>query len=300
MLRSVTHSPTGTDETNPDDSELVRLALGGDHGALDRLVRRHQSWIYNLALRMLWDARDAEDATQEILVRMVTGLSSFRGESALKTWVYRVATNHLLNWRRGRVEQIITSFDCYGHELDKTPDDASASLDHDPELQALVEEARIGCTTGMLLCLDRTQRLVFLLAEIFEVSDVVGADVLDMSRENFRQTLSRARHQLYGFMQGKCGLANPANPCRCARKTRGFIQAGIVDPERLQFAGKARARVERLVPRLSRALDAWSQAGYAQIFQDQPFQQGPDLAASLRSLIQDHRVSTLLDTGRAQ
>jgi RNA polymerase sigma factor (sigma-70 family) len=285
---------------DPDDGELVRSARQGDGGALDRLVRRHQSWIYNLALRMLWDARDAEDATQEILVRMVTGLSSFRGESAFRTWAYRVAANHLLTWRKGRTEQVVGSFECYGRALEETPDDASADPEHDPELRTLVEEAKIGCTTGMLLCLDRQQRLVFVLTEIFEVSDTVGAEVLEMSRENFRQVLSRARRQLYGFMQGRCGLADLANPCRCARKTRGFIRAGIVDPQRLQFTGPALSRVAEVAPRLSRTLDAWARSGYAEIFRDHPYQESPDLAANLRALIQDHRLSAMLDAGRTE
>lgn len=281
---------------DPSDSGWVCSANKGDRTALDKLIRRHQPWIYNLALRMLWDARDAEDATQEILIRIVTALSSFRGESAFRTWAYRVATNHLLTRKRGRVEQIIGSFECYGRALDETPDDASADPSvHDPELQILIEESKVGCTTGMLLCLDREQRLVFVLGEVFDVSDSIGAEVLEMSRESFRQRLSRARRQLYGFMQGKCGLANPANACRCARKTRGFIREGV-DPKRLQLTGPALSRVAEVAPRVSHLLDAWAQAGYGEIFRNQPFQAGPDLASSLRALIEDHGVRALLGT----
>jgi hypothetical protein len=88
----------------------------------------------------------------------------------------------------------------------------------------------------MLLCLDRGQRLVYVLGEIFEVGDAVGAELLEISRDNFRQRLTRARRDLHNFMNEKCGLVDPANPCRCDKKTRGFIQAGYVDPANLLFA----------------------------------------------------------------
>jgi len=103
-------------------------------------------------------------------------------------------------------------------------------------VRLLIEEAKISCTSRMLLCLDRGQRLVYILGEILDVGDAVGAKLLEISADNFRQRLSRARRELHSFMNDKCGLVNPANPCRCAKKTRGFMQAGYVDPAKLLFA----------------------------------------------------------------
>ena len=59
---------------------------------------------------------------------------------------------------------------------------------------------------------------------------------MSVTAENFRQKLARARRDLHQFMDDKCGLVNRANPCRCARKTRGFVKLGIVDPNRLVFS----------------------------------------------------------------
>ena len=84
----------------------------------------------------------------------------------------------------------------------------------------------MSCVSGMLLCLDREQRLTYILGEIFGVTDTVAAELLEISSENFRQRLARARRDLHNFMNDKCGLVNSANPCRCAKKTRGFIEAG--------------------------------------------------------------------------
>jgi RNA polymerase sigma factor (sigma-70 family) len=73
---------------------LVRQAVEGDAGAIETLVRRVQDDVHGLAVRMLWCPDDAADATQEILMKVVTRLASFRGESAFRTWVYRIAVNH--------------------------------------------------------------------------------------------------------------------------------------------------------------------------------------------------------------
>ncbi len=269
------------------DQELVQLAKGGSQAALEELVVRHQAWIYNLALRMVHRPEDAKDTTQEVLIKLFTRLSTFDGRSSLRTWLYRIVINHLLNMKRGRAESREITFAQYGQNLDDTPD-AELEL---PDLKAvpadvqiLVAEARIGCTSGMLLCLDRGQRLIFILGGIFGVSDVVGAELLELSRDNFRQRLARARRDLQNFMQDKCGLVNTANPCRCAKKTRGFIAAGHIDPNNLRFARERVTHVRDVAERVSAEVTGLDEA-YADIYRDHPFQNSPDFVAALRELM---------------
>jgi len=148
--------------TEQEDQNSVLRARGGDRKALEDLIERHQAWIYNTALRMLFHPQDAEDATQEILVKVVTGLSSFEGRSSFRTWLYRIVANHLLNVKRGPEELKITSFSAYGDALDNTPDlDPPDPNGVSPDGNLLVTEAMLACTSGMLLCLDREQRLGF-------------------------------------------------------------------------------------------------------------------------------------------
>src|SRR6266478_1327721 len=215
----------------PADAELVEQAKSGDRGALETLVLRHQAWIYNIAIRMVFQPQDAEEVTQEVLVKVITKLSTFKGESKFRTWLYRIAANHVLNMKRRSAETKVTTFADYGAAIDSTPDlDLPDRKSVSVALPILVEEAKNGCTMGMLLCLDRQQRLIFTLGEILGVSDSVGAEVLEMTPDNFRQCLARARRDLYSFMNNQCGLVNKDNPCRCAKKTRGFIERGHVDP----------------------------------------------------------------------
>src|SRR5215510_15844 len=90
-----------------EDLELaVTAAVSGDKQAEERLLDAIQDGIYELALRMLGHPADAEDAAQEILVIVLTHLGSFRGESAFRTWVWRIAVRHLARARRGRREVV--------------------------------------------------------------------------------------------------------------------------------------------------------------------------------------------------
>src|SRR5438046_3157921 len=97
--------------------ELISQARGGDRKALDALLREMKDLVYNLGIRMLGNPADAEDATQEILIRLVTGLDSFRGESSFRTWVYRVASNHLLTTRKRRASEPSDSFEDMSERL---------------------------------------------------------------------------------------------------------------------------------------------------------------------------------------
>src|SRR4051794_5693829 len=184
-------------ESGSTDAELVELAQGGDRTALEKLVLRHQAWIYNIAVRMVFQPNDAEEITQEVLVKVITRLGTFKGESKFRTWLYRIAANHVLNMKRRRAETQVTTFDAYGAAIDGTPDlDLPDPKSVPVELPLLVEEAKTGCTMGMLLCLDRKQRLIFTLGEILGVC----GEVLEMTPDNFRQCLARARRDLHSFM----------------------------------------------------------------------------------------------------
>src|SRR4051812_8730668 len=141
--------------------ELARQAVEGDRDALDRLVRDLQGDIYGLALRMLWNREDAEDATQEILVRVVTRLAQFNFQSKLSTWVYRTAVNYILDVKKSPVERMQLTFHAFGEDL---AEGLSADGPGDAERSVLTEEVKIGCTLGILQCLDRAHRLAYVLA----------------------------------------------------------------------------------------------------------------------------------------
>jgi RNA polymerase sigma factor (sigma-70 family) len=232
--------------------------------------------------------------TQEVLVKVITRLSTFRGESAFRTWLYRIVVHHVINLKKKQpLEASSRPFESFVRDLDEAGDAPTPDEPGGVPAELLVEEAKIGCTLAMLMCLDRRQRMVFVLAEVLGVTDRVGAEVTELSPDNFRQVLSRARRDLYSFMNDKCGLINEANPCRCARKTRGFIDKGYVDPKNLQFVPGRLVQIRTVTPSRVRELDALERE-HAELFRDHPVLAAPEEVLSLQRLFEQPGVRSAL------
>ncbi|MEW4486487.1 sigma-70 family RNA polymerase sigma factor [Thalassoglobus sp. JC818] len=282
-----------TDEAS--DIELVSRANSGNRDALEALVLRHQAWIYNIAVRMVFHPQDAEEVTQEVLVKVITKLGNFKGESQFRTWLYRIATNHVLNMKRRGAEAHEMTFADYGAAINSTPDLELPDTNSVPvALPILIEEAKNSCTIGMLLCLDRKQRLIFILGEILGATDTVGGEVLEMTPDNFRQCLSRARRDLHNFMNNQCGLVNANNPCRCPKKTRGFIQDGHIDPLQLMFAPEHVERIRDVAGETIRDIDDIVERQHAALYREHPFLRPADEIQWLRQIFQRDDVRTSL------
>ena len=289
------HNPFAEVVDESIDADLIEQAKHGSRDALEKLVLRHQSWIYNIAVRMVFHVQDAEEVTQEVLIKAITRLGTFQGESQFRTWLYRITANHVLNMRRRGGEKVPQTFSMYAEAINETPDLNLPDPKSVPvEVPLLVEEAKISCTTGMLLCLDRKQRLIFTLGEIFGASDTVGSEILEMSADNFRQSLSRARRDLYQFMHGQCGLVNANNPCRCPKKTKGFIEAGHVDPSHLQFVPLHVRRISEAAEGIVRTIEITVDEQYAAIFREHPFLEPKNQFDWLRQLLDKGDFGTAL------
>jgi len=178
------------DETEQSDAELVRMSQEGHQKSLELLITRHQSWIYNIALRMVSHPEDAEDITQEVLIKVITKLSTFQGKSQFRTWLYRIVKNHVLNIKTKRVEKFVTTFQQYGDDLDQIQNvEPTDTLSVSPEFNVILEETKLACIHGMLLCLSREQRFIYILGCIFHVGDKIGSEIMELSRDNFRQKI---------------------------------------------------------------------------------------------------------------
>jgi RNA polymerase sigma factor (sigma-70 family) len=244
----------GEPDASVEVEDLVRRASDGDREALSALVRRLQDPMYRLALRFLGHPHDAQDATQEILIRIVTHLGSFEGRSRFTTWAYTVATRTLLRTKRGFVESSVQGPEQFAAFLDRGMGDIDPTLE-DAEYRLLCEEVRISCTYGMLLCIPREQRAAYLLADVIGLTDVEGAQVLECTREAFRQRVSRARRTLRYVIDNRCGLVDPANPCRCGRQISSSLRAGILDTTRLSLAEHPREEVRVWIEPVAKQLD---------------------------------------------
>ena len=233
------------------DADLIERARAGDGPALAELIERLRDEIYRLSLRMLWHPEDAADATQEILFKVVTSIATFRGESSVRTWAFRVATNHLLNIRRSRVEEQSLTFEAFARDLadgiDGVDDvEPPAPRTDEADQPLLEEEVKIGCTQAMLLCLGRDERMAYILGDVFELRSDDAAEILTIDPAAFRKRLSRARSRIRDFMSAHCGLIDPGAACSCARRVRPAIDRGRIDRNHLLFAGRGATNPRRL------------------------------------------------------
>jgi RNA polymerase sigma factor (sigma-70 family) len=273
-----------------DDRILIDKATGGDRKALEEIIKRYQDWIYNIALSFVADRDDAADITQEVLVKIVTKLATFKHESDFKTWLYRIIKNHFLNMKRRKYELYSMTFDQFGKDLDDIGDEELSTYAFEVEEKYIVEEAKLSCMKAMLLCLDREQRLIYILGELFEFTDTIGSEVMEMSKENFRVKLHRARQQLYNFMNNKCGLINKSNPCRCARKTAGFIKMGFVDPVKLHFQKDVIASINKIIDRKVESYSSEVISEYQKLYLEHPFLKSPESLESIRKLLSSDAI----------
>lgn len=272
------------------DSILIEQSLAGNKQALEDLIKKYQDWIFNIALTFVGDKDEAADLTQEVLIKIVTKLGSFKQESSFKTWIYRIVKNYFLNMKRGKYEINTPTFEQFGQGIDQLPNESLSDYSFEVEDKLLVKEAKISCMKGMLLCLDREQRLIYIIGELFEFTDVIGSEIMEVSKENFRVKLHRAKKQLYNFMNNKCGLVNKNNPCRCSRKTAGFIKMGFVDPVNLHFQKHRLAKINEVIDQKIETYNDEVISEYQKLYQEHPFIQSLDKLESIKKILSSETI----------
>ena len=278
------------------DEELVSQALQGNLPAVEKLIIHHQKWIYNIALRMVGEPHDAEDITQEVLLKIIKNLPEFKGESSFRTWAYRIVVNHVLNMKKRVLEKRWSSFAHYSQDIDNTPDMDFPDQDNLPvEKSLIIEEIIIHCFMGMLLCLNRKERLVFILGEFFEISNSVASEILGCSNENFRQILSRGRRKVYQFIREKCSLIDKKNPCHCRLKAKSMIDSGVIDPYNLYFCDSSLFKFNTLMENKYRRLNDLVEVKYQKLFKEQPFFDSPDFVQRFREILNSNELKDILN-----
>ncbi len=225
-------------EDNVMLENLAERAKQGDAGALDDLVRQLNEPIYKLALRMLYHPSDAEDAAQEIMIKIVTHVGAFQGKCSFKTYAFRIATNHLRTLRRRKPEFEFGPLDEMAGRIVEERAARWNENTSEAHQNLFVREILYHCLQALLMALDRERRLAYILGEIFDLTGEQAAHILDITPEAFRKRLSRARKGLREFMLQYCALIRPDNPCRCEQQAAHFSQTGELCVKKLIFAHK--------------------------------------------------------------
>lgn len=275
-----------------NEKQRIEDAASGDKAALEAVLSSVQDMVFHLSLRMLGTLPDAEDATQEILIKVMTHLSSFRQESSLSTWVFRIAVNHLKNDQKGMFAQHPLSFEAYGEDIasgrERDVLDMSGGVD-----QALLErELKLSCSNVMLQCLDPESRGIYILGTMFRLDSRIAAEILGTTPEAYRQKLSRIRKKMGAFLSAYCGLSG-TGICACGRRTNYAIATHRLDPTHLDFSTMRTCEYSELVS-CTGAMEELDEL--SQIFANLPAYRAPErIAAWIRDLMAGKQFSTVMN-----
>jgi len=281
--------------TDEADKQLIEQAVQGNRAALEKLLRKHQPFIYNIAWKMVKDPNDAQDITQEAMIKVITNLSKFEGRSQFRTWLYRIVVNHFLQMKKNCPEgNINESFDTFTEKLAEIPDNELTELEQEEKL-AEIKDANLSCMSGMLLCLTRQQRIVYILGELFNADHTIGAEIMGITKVNFRVRLSRARKDLLQFMNNKCGLVNKNNPCRCYKKVTAMIDAQFIDSKQLLFNNKAYSTFRQYIANDADEMLTLVEEKYRELHHEFPYKKDFDRKTFLTDVINNAQVIRLMN-----
>ena len=200
--------------TRAEESGLIKRVTGGDADAFEPFVLEHGKKIYNLALRMLGNEHDAQDASQEAFLRAFGSLSSFRGDCKFSVWLYRLTTNICIDMIRSRD---VTTVPIDGDEGDETPRAPEIpDTRYSPETEFEKKELRDAVRHG-LERLSPEHRRILLLREISGLSYEEIGTALELEPGTVKSRIFRARQLLCGFLE-ETGNIPPRLPSKDTRE----------------------------------------------------------------------------------
>lgn len=206
------------------ETQLVERAMGGDETAFAELVEPFRKPLFSYIYRMVTNAHDAEDLMQDVLIRTLEGLRTYRGESRFKTWLFGIASHtcmdHLRNKRRWRVEaQLI------GQQVTEADSEAiervGATLSQ-PDFVFEIREHIAFCFSCVSRTLEPEEQAALMLREVLGFNNQEAAGMIGISEPVFRHRLSAARSKMTRSYEGLCQLINKTGACWQCRGLREF------------------------------------------------------------------------------
>ena len=178
------------------DKKLVEKAQSGDYAAFSSLVHEHENRVYRLAMRIVRQRQDAEEVVQQTFLSALEHLEDFQGKSAFTTWLMRIATNHALALLRRRASRPTVSFTQSSGDDDELPRPQYVAEWRRTTEQIVDDREMRQVLTETLDQLDPKHSIVFVLRDLEGFSTQETADILQLSENNVKVRLSRARLML--------------------------------------------------------------------------------------------------------
>lgn len=183
-------------ENRSDELSNVNRFKKGDKTAFEELVLKYQDRIYNLCRHMLGNTSDAEDAAQDTFIKAYQKLKDFKPEASLYTWLYRIAVNTCLDYKKKPF------FESLFMKADEDEEYIPEAVSEDPSPEKLYESKQLGLALRKGIGkLSLKLRTVIILKEIEGLSYEEIADILEVSTGTVKSRISRARDELKKYFK---------------------------------------------------------------------------------------------------
>lgn len=190
----------------------------------EELYHQYGKQIYNLVYRMTGNKEDAQDITQETFIQAINGIGSFKGESKVHTWLYRIAKNNCLRFLEKKNRTLFISLE----ELTQQVSSPVADELSESEKSRYILQVKNGCLSGLIRCLPLQQRLVFIFHVLFNLPVEEAASVIEKSGNATRILIHRAKQNIREYMCRNCSLYDAANSCHCENLINFSLKQGWI------------------------------------------------------------------------
>ena len=276
---------------NKSADVLIKKTVNNDLKAFENIIAEVNNMVFNLSLRMLGTIADAEDATQDILVKVIKNLSSFKQRSSLKTWVYRIAVNYLIDYKKSMFSKYPLSFSLYADDLESTRGEHEENPFDKEEKERLANELKLSCTNVMLQCFDPLNRCIFILGTMFGLNSKTAGEILDITPENYRKKLSRNRKKMQNFLSENCSLSGGF--CKCENRLNYAVKNSRLNTENLEYTN-LRILDKSLLSKYTEVMENMEEM--ADVFEKAPeYSSVLDINAFLHKLISSEDMKKILD-----
>lgn len=214
---------------------IITNVLSGDKKALSDLLDLVNEKVFSLCVYYLGEIPLAEDACQDILLKIADKLNTLKEADKFENWALVVASNHLRNMvtRSHRYEHI--SFEAMGEESVAHLSSEYSDNRYESEIE-LAYELKVSCTIAMIMCLNEDDRMVFLYGELLNLKSSDIGEIMGVSADTARKRLSRSKQKLLQFIHNNCGLINKDNPCKCRSRLFYAMDKKRVAKDRIEFS----------------------------------------------------------------
>jgi len=220
-----------------DYNELISGLKNGSSECFNYIFKNYGVKIYNLALRMTGNKEDAEDITQETLIKVYRNIDKFKGNSHIYTWIYAITKNNCLR----HLEKINkVSFSSLEYLIDNVQ---SKSTYQDPEKAFYISQVKEGCLMGLVRSLPFYQRLAFILVILFKISVRDTAAIIGKNENTVRILIHRARMNIKNFLCRNCSLYDKKNSCKCENLINFSMKQGWIKKYKI----KSKNKKERII-----------------------------------------------------